>query len=90
MLVGDVAWSLRRTHHQEVGFGPLAIGLSHKDAAGAEVFGEGNAKVGVVEDAEVVRLGGIGGAHLAGLDFQLGLAETPSLYKRLVCEVVDG
>jgi hypothetical protein len=41
--------------------------------------------VSVVEHAQVLWLGGIGGADLTGLHFELGLTETATLNEDFIC-----
>lgn len=72
------------THHQEIRLGPFAIRLPLEDAAVAEIVGEGNAKVRIVQDSKVTWLRRVRGADLSGLDFELGLAETSPLDEDVV------
>lgn len=39
----------------------------------------------IVEDTQVFELGGIGGANLARLHFELRLSQAPTLHEYLIC-----
>jgi len=61
------------THHQEVCLRPFAVRTFTEDAATAEVLGKGYSQVRILQHTKIVRLGRIGGAHLARFDLQLCL-----------------
>ena len=50
--------------------------MGGKDIRALKIFGKGSPEVGVLEQAEILRLGCIGGADLSRLDREIGLAET--------------
>lgn len=75
---------IAHTYHQEIGLGPLAILSLNENAASCEVFGEWHAQMGIIEDAQVLQLRRIGGANLAGLDFELRLSQASTLNEDLI------
>lgn len=66
-------------YHQEVRLGVGRVAAEGEDAGAAEVLGQRDAQVGIVEDAEVLSLCGVCDASGAGLDGEVGLAESAAL-----------
>lgn len=72
------------TYHQEVIIRVFPIRLLAEDAAGVQILRQRDAQVGIVEEAKVVGFRRVGGADLAGLDLQFGLAQAAALDEDLI------
>lgn len=58
--------------------------VRREDLGTLQVLGQGSPKVSILEQAQVLGLGGIGGADLARLDREVGLAKTTARKKLIV------
>lgn len=58
--------------------------VRREDLRALQVLGQGGPKVSILEQAQVLRLGRIGGADLARLDRKVGLAKTTARKKLFI------
>lgn len=72
------------SYHQKVCLGVFPVRALHENTARAQVAGKRHAQVRIVENTKVIRLCRVGGANLAWLDFQFGLAKAAALDEDLI------
>jgi len=58
--------------------------VRREDLGALQVLGQGGPKVSILEQAQVLRLGRIGGADLARLDREVGLSKTTTRKKLFI------
>jgi len=72
-------------YHQKVGLWVCLVLLQREDAGALQVLRQGDAQVGVVEDAQILHLTRVGDSDLAGFHGEVRLSQPATLDEDIDC-----